>query len=132
MNKPTQEQFDMIQRLQPFFQEKMGEWQVGDGCYHDFYGLGVTVNKVYGTGVHVAFESQVQHCETSYLLHIPKPIDWESPERGLWGMIDWDIWKARVNDTGQLVITQVKIDGLCFICDPFTALLKALCKQEGV
>jgi hypothetical protein len=128
MNQLTHEQLDMIKRLQPLFREKTGEWQVGDVCYHDFYGLGVTVNKVYGTGVHVAFESQVQHCDTSYLLRIPKPIDWQNPERDLWGMLKDD---KRIEEGKTYCVVWSDYNSY-EAPDPFTALLMALVQQEGV
>jgi len=73
---------------------------------------------------------------------IPKPKDWQKPERGCWGMIDWsNLYQQRHNDDGKIAIYHTEyvndigraIVGEPFIvADPFTALLIALVQQEGV
>ena len=64
-------------------------------------------------------------------LRIPKPIDWQNPERGLWGMINWKRFDIkRVSESGGVFLTGGD-SGDGFV-DPFTALLMALVQQEGV
>ncbi len=65
------------------------------------------------------------------ILHIPLAIDPINPERGLWGMIDWNEWDSQVLQGGLLYIKQSdKVIG-GWMNDPYTAMLKALCEQEG-
>jgi len=72
----TDEQLDMINRLQPLFKEKMGELIGGQ-------------DEIYcGENIHrqpAIFDYSMTLCDKC--LRIPKPIDWQNPERGLWGML---------------------------------------------
>jgi len=119
MNQLTPEQLDMIKRLQPLFREKMGVITEGDMFLNPFRKKICFVDK--GTLV-------INGCFV-----IPKPIDWQNPERGLDGMIDWTQWSQARSLSGELYIEQrFRENGVAFIGYPFTALLKALCEQEGV
>ena len=126
MNQLTPEQLDMIKRLQPLFREKMGAWKEDDyGKYGDC-----------DPEVMVMYIADMNSPDTpqswkDIWLRIPKPIDWQNPERGLWGMINWKRFDIkRVSESGGVFLTDRDSgDGFA---DPSTALLMALCSQEGV
>jgi hypothetical protein len=106
--------------LQPFFMEKMGPWQVGDQYYS-------TITKV------VEFITGYSGFPTSDYIRLPLPIDPRNPERGLWGMVDWDNWDISfVFDNGDVIIQKgFRLSGESIKDTPTLALLKALAAQEG-
>ena len=131
----TPEQIDLLKRLQPFFKKMMGEWHHLDSCYCDKLGVGVVMGSFWRVEFHF-------HRETHYTmeenvgklscLRIPKAIDWQNPERGLWGMVHWNNWKIGQNFIpGYLAVISIQ-KPLKIHSDPFTALLKVLAEQEGV
>ena len=131
MKKLTHENLGRIKRLQPFFKEKMGEWQEDDfGQYEDYEPE--TLGKMY--------QEEMLHPDTTQewkdrWLRIPKPIDWQDKERGLWGMIDWSKYYGSVMPSGELWVWRIpyyEFHTPEFTDDPFTSLLKILCEQEGV
>jgi hypothetical protein len=148
MNQLTPEQLDMIKRLQPLFCKKMGEWQAGDDF--EFSGRDGFIETISGDAMRLHFMWNGLSSDTRVIyrrswhnvLRIPKPIDWQNPERGCWGMIDWsNLYQQRHNDDGKIAIYHTEyvndigraIVGEPFIvADPFTALLIALVQQEGV
>lgn len=115
MNTLTLEQLDMIKRLQPFFKERMGEWKCADEWFGD------------ATELH-GYIPATMICPKPHVLRIPKPIDWQNPERGLWGMIRGFKTLGEGTDCVCYVCDYIEVTG----ADPFTALLKALCEQEKV
>ena len=120
MNQLTPENLDMIKRLQPLFREKLGDIVDGDELVNPFSDKGRT-SFVCGNN-----QMGLDDC-----LRIPKPIDWQNPERGLWGMINWKRFDIkRVSESGGVFLTGGD-SGDGFV-DPFTALLMALVQQEGV
>lgn len=127
MNQLTPEQLDMIKRLQPLFKEKMGDWQVGDIIILPDGDL----DCIFKADV-VTWRMMPQLSDAfDDCLRIPKPIDWQNPERGLWGMINWKRFDIkRVSESGGVFLTGGD-SGDGFV-DPFTALLMALVQQEGV
>jgi hypothetical protein len=124
----TPEQFDMIKRLQPLFKKKMGDIISGDEIVNQF-----SLNNPLTTFVTANGQCGLDNCS-----RIPKPIDWQNPERGLWGMIDSkkDISEANftLDKHNKVHLLFFKNGVACeiFAQDLFTALLKALCEQEGV
>ena len=75
----------------------------------------------------------------------PHTIDSEHPERGLWGMLDWSkLYQEQNGPDGEIAIYKVPFINYCeelgipikdhplVTDDPTTAILKALCEQEGV
>ena len=127
MNQLTPEQLDMIKRLQPLFKEKMGAWKEDDyGKYGDC-----------DPEVMVMYIADMNSPDTpqswkDIWLRIPKPIDWQNPERGLWGMI---VGRREMveNPLGCTVIVTTEHKQFAYSApDPLTALLKALAEQEGV
>jgi len=124
MNTLTPKQLDMIKRLQPFFKERMGEWQLFDDL--------VNSDGEFVAPVIEPMEINTLNDEdigvNEGVLRIPKPIDWQNPERGLWGMIRRFKTLGEGTDCVCYISNHVEVTGK----DPFTALLKALCEQEKV
>lgn len=112
----TPEQLDMIKRLQPVFTAKIKEWADDDLCYCNQCGNQILTYWKHG-----------QQCPVEPLW-IPRPIDWQNPERGLWGMIRRFKTLGEGTDCVCYISNHVEVTGK----DPFTALLKALCEQEKV
>ena len=140
----TPEQIDLLKRLQPFFKEKMGEWQLGDNFYSGD-ATAIVVN-IKATGARDKEErlysryydeydflaSDSMSYANKHFLRIPKAIDWQHPERGLWGMVYWNNWKIGHNFIpGYLAVISIQ-KPLKIHSDPFTTLLKALAEQEEV
>lgn len=124
MNQLTPEQLDMLDRLQPFFIEKLDGWLEGDMYYS------------YQSNKLIYFCSMCHNVDilracNDKLLHIPKVFDWGQPQRSLWCMVDWTKFYLEEHH-GAIDIHKNTDEVLCQECDPFTALLKALCEQEGV
>jgi hypothetical protein len=128
----TSEQLDMINRLQSFFKLRMGGLREGD------FFFSIKPDLVYTHNIDMLNIS----CDIS---HIPKPFDWQNPERGLWGMVDWNKFHQELyGPDGDIAIYKVPFieyneemgipvkDHPLIVSDPFTALLKTLCEQEGV
>lgn len=123
----TDNQLDMIKRLQPFFREKMGRIIHGDFYY----------NELFKEITPVAVIHEASNGWNDSRLICPKPIDWQNPERGLWGMIHEQKKFVSLLKSEKGCACQVyKLDSPTLYSyeapDPFTALLKALCEQEGV
>ena len=131
MNQLTPEQLDMIKRLQPLFKEKMGEWKEDDyGKYGDC-----------DPEVMVMYIADMNSPDTpqswkDIWLRIPKPIDWQNPKRGCWGMVDWSYASIENMSDGSVEIyinrTHKDEKPIFIKADLFTVLLKALAEQEGV
>jgi hypothetical protein len=120
----TDEQLDMIKRLQPFFNEKMGRWQEIDEGYC------VEHKQIY---YYAVWPDDGPCCDREGV-RIPKPIDWQNPERGLWGMIDSE-WRQLISRPTNATDSRCRYSDNAreiFADDPFTALLKTLCHQEKV
>jgi len=136
MTTLTPEQLDMIKRLQPFFKERMGEWREGDEyCFWNKFQNKYLYRRV---PPNIRQHNMSDAEFSTQVLRIPKPIDWQNPERGLWGMIDSkkDMSEQKfVRNENNKVHLLVFKNGTAlefFTPDPFTALLKALCEQEEV
>ena len=136
------EQLEMTKRLQPFFKERMGDWQIGDDIYFgNFPAVIVQIKKEEGL-LYARFEDSRNFLSAdtfcfanNNFLRIPKPIDWQNPERGLWGMVDWKAYTFDIKHDGTVFLNKrsltLQIDCIS-IGDIFTALLKALCEQENL
>lgn len=138
MNQLTPEQLDMIKKLQPKIIEAMGPVQHGDD-----YAIEVLPEQweietqgMIKKGNYNDYCTTIERCRQGYnILFIPKVYDWQNPERGLWEMIDWHECEVDILHSGKLDFypKEAKLLINRIVCaDPFTALLKALCKQEGV
>lgn len=150
------EHLDMHKRLQPLYKRVMGEWQKGDKAYRIANVFGEPLDSQIWPDdkrveiVIITSKSSVNsywHCisdQGERLLtddellsvtcwRIPLTIDSEHPERGLWRMLNKENWEkmhAKILDTGVLSYMLGGRDWC--IDDPITAILKALCEQEGV
>ena len=123
----TPEQIDLLKRLQPLFKEKMGNIKTNDMIY----------NLEWKQTNYVAFSHDQNMFQED--LRIPLIIDWQNPERGLWGMVNW--WKFSQEtekgsgDIGIYKLRYIRTDPptqqFSYVGAPFTALLKALAEQEG-
>jgi len=123
MNQLTPEQLDMIKRLQPKIREAMGDARKGD----DYIWLHTMEQDV----ILSDFQAKCASDGVSFLL-IPKPIDWQNPERGLWGMI---LGTKELSENWSCCLLKITTEHhqRTYSTDcPFTALLKALCEQEKV
>lgn len=138
----TQEQLDLLNRLQPKFINVMGAWQVGDHVFCQY------IEKLVGTIVEIEEYRNNTYIHTYWndigesrdilkiankeLFRIPKPIDWQNPERGCEGMLKRPYQLQRLKNGTIKLYTKTYSDGAIEAPDPFTALLKALAQQEGV
>ena len=138
MTDMTKEQIDLLKRLQPFFREKMRFVKRGDEFIFE------VVPNDWRVGFHYEMDSNLEyHTEASRqregynTLCIPKLIDWQYPERGLIEMLKQDKhfvglfasekgWACQVHLVDSPILYSYEAS------DPFTALLMALCAQEGV
>jgi hypothetical protein len=141
MNQLTPEQLDMIKRLQPLFKKKMGDWQASDDFQHGnrtgfIEAIGGDIIRLHFMWNGLSSGSRIIYKRSWHeLLRIPKPIDWQNPERGLWGMIDSDEIKLeKFTSSMEDVHYFLAIGDRKVIIESnlFTALLKALCEQEEV
>jgi hypothetical protein len=138
MEKLTLEQIDLLRRLQTFFKKKMGEWIAGDMFVHE--NRTGFIESIAGDTIklHLLWNGLSSGSRVIYkrnwdeLLRIPKSIDWQNPERGLWGMVDWKRFYIEEHHGAVDVLNADSDEALCTEADPFTALLKTLCMQEGV
>lgn len=144
--------------MQAFFSEKMGELAEGDKVALKFdrndFDIGfVTQTKtmerdvISADLVYVRWHSDKpwrdQSCDKrdwaeEHFIRLPLPIDPVNPERGLWGMIDWNKYSYSPNDDGTVDINE-RYEGdfdsekwHCYNSTPTLALLRALAHQWGI
>jgi hypothetical protein len=113
--------------MQEKFREAMGDWMWGDRYYDPDDG---TDNNLVLPGQAIEFYEKADW--TLPMIRLPHPIDREHPERGLWGMVDWDKWEGEITISGNLCLTNedTEIDDICDT--PYLALLLALAHQWKV
>jgi hypothetical protein len=139
----TPEKLEMHQRLQPLYKKMMGEWQGYDKAIQDGIEGRIIVMFDYNNQPSTFVFWSDYEIEPIPLkddtLRIPLPIDPVNPERGLWGMVDWEKYYLNTMKAGSVIIRQKPknehdFDSLnCrIIGDPEEALLKALLEQEGL
>ncbi len=106
-------------KVQEYIREKMGKWEVGDLYYNPEIRRSLTVSMMWWSPCIEA-------------LYIPDCIsrDSERPERGLWGMIDWNELHLFVTEEGTLWIRD-KDGSTVAYNTPRLALLRALEWQIG-
>ena len=120
----TDEELKYHIALQGVYREKMGEWPINGDQYN-------YQNKTFYFGGELP---EFDNTERK-LIRIPRPIDTENPERGLWGMIDWNKFYIRSHKDGDIQIMKYGEVGFnkWFVIAPVTlSLLKALAAQEGI
>ena len=100
----------------PAIQNKRGEWQIGDAF------------TITGNCILYVTENTIVPKEAVWLA---LTIDDRNPERGLWGMVDWERapgWQMWIG-IGRDIRVKKETDN---IYNPTLAILKALAAQEGV
>ena len=133
----TSDQLALLIKLQPFFKEKMGEWQVGDAVYNHEFGYGIIIampdNNSVNPCLDIEFEKEGRVFNADHrgtLLRIPQPLDPECSERCLWKMIKEEIILYEVKGNKEFCCSSGSIQ--VYADNPYTALLKALVEQEGL
>jgi hypothetical protein len=106
---------DALKKLQPLFKRVLGEWKIGDRyCYIS-----------YPKGVLTVLQLSMLPVDSNIILRIPTLEE-------LWEMVDWDKHHFYLETCHGTVDIYIDGEVLCAECDPYTALLKALCSQEEV
>jgi len=118
--------------LQPQIKKAMGEWKSGDWYYNRLHGNDPQVVSEVAVGDFIGLSAPIE----LGTIRLPLPIDPRNPERGLWGMLDWDLFSTLTPRDGEWYIfgmNDSRTKGFCSEwCPPELALLKALACQEGV
>lgn len=137
----TPEQIDMLKRLKAPIDKYMGEWKVGDKALYGKFECVLTQIKRKEKYLYFQFDDEQNFLSkddesfvNEHFLRVP-PLCTPDGKRCLWGMITNVEWKLLIN-------RPTKEDGLqcrysdnlqeIYADDPYTALLKALCAQEGL
>lgn len=134
MLTPTERKLYTLPRMQKLFWEKMGECICTDKIYDPEMEVVRTVTEVFNP-TWIKLDSCV-HWAAENAIRLPLPIDPINPERGLWGMIDWNRFDyVKSGDEGFHIYMQLEsapwwVD--MFIGDVTEALLRALMQQEGI
>lgn len=144
----NQEEFDLYEKHQAFFREKMGPLVERDEVALRFDSKSFDVGFVTQTKtmekdvisadlVYVRWYSDKpwrdQSCDKrdwaeEHFIRLPLPIDPVNPERGLWGMVDWFWWNCFVQTNGMLQMSSSRNGSL--VDTPPLALLRAIDAQE--
>lgn len=134
-----------LPKMQKLFREKMGKWQVRDFCYHYELGMGIYVKQEFGSyfSFHI-IKVNPESVLGGEVIRIPQTIDQDYPERGLWGMVDWDRFhQEQYGSDGEIAVWTVPFisfdeemgipvkDYPFIIAQPTLAILKALVEQIG-
>ncbi len=136
----SQEELDLYDRLTDLFDDKMKHIIPGDFFYIKATQKVNVVLRYDSFWDTIEIETGTVHsgiggyCYNKNVIRLPLPIDPRNPERGLWGMVDWEKWGRNINGEGIYLydreIGEVHIDFTWN--NPTLALLKALAAQEGV
>jgi len=119
----TDNELKMHIALQPFYLKFKGEWQTGDKVVdpeNDVYFVDTSVFSIFPS-----LKDSYDDC-----IWIPRTIDTENPERGLWGMLKGIKELYVFGDRCELTVDRGLIISKC--TTPTEAILKTLCEQEGV
>ena len=125
----TPEKLKYYTALQPLFREKMGPWKDYDTAIVDGKEIRWIQNS--NAAVYVLNAEKEGRC-----IRVPLSIDPVSPERGLWGMVNWDLFSSLTPnpERGEWYIFGMrdrKTEGFKSEWQtPTLALLKALAVQE--
>lgn len=120
-----------LKKLQPLFRKVLGELKLKDDIFDTEYnqqGFIVEIpdekNNFYQSRLESGLQIQYR-LSTDNLYRIPSFLE-------LWGMVDWNkIEHKTIHKTGEIWLRfQGEFHG--FKSDPYTAVLKALLKQEGL
>lgn len=122
----TKEELTIYIKLQPFFNDRLKEWQVGDWGYDTIRKISFCIVPLYAIMLNACNDN---------ILHLPLPIDPRSPERGLWGMVDKTKFRIDLHHLGA-TLTQMYSNNTPFDIKtyptPTVALLRALECQWGI
>jgi hypothetical protein len=108
----------------PAIQGRRGEWQGADWYWCSKHGKG--------------YCHKEESCDPNYYptapcckkaIRLPLPIDPNNPERGCWGMVDWNQWEVTTSKHGLLRLWNNHRLGE-FQGTPTEALLRAVIAQE--
>jgi hypothetical protein len=135
----TPDELEILRKpeVQEYIREKTRDQEPGDSFLLKTRYF--TVEKLTSTGI-IAFDKKGKRVEFQFhhltaAIQIPDCIsrDSERPERGMWGMIDWEECMVSVASNGFLIVQKYSwIEGDFRCCDmPRLALLKALEWQIG-
>jgi hypothetical protein len=139
-DKMTPEELKYYTALQPLFREKMGEHKKDDRLYFFYRGkqIEASVYRTYEGMVHLFTEEfgriNLEKDDPAFI-RLPLPVDPRNPERGLWGMVDWNKWHLEPQRQDSVIIYGINDNyGKVYDCEgtPTLALLKALAVQEGI
>lgn len=115
--------------MQAFFSEKMGESRERDHFHCLTCGANFTKHQD---------DCNCNDYDSERWIICPLAIDSDNPERGLWGMIDWNKYSYSPNDDGTVDINE-RYEGdfdsekwHCYNSTPTLALLRALAHQWGI
>lgn len=130
----TPENLERHIRLQPLYRKMMGEWQFGDRAFSmlkNCYGYYSSMVMSGVDEIHYFNFFFGHFTESDNIIRLPLPIDPVNPKRGLWGMVDWNIFGLKTKLSGRVYLeglnTSFEIED-----NIETALLKALCEQDGL
>lgn len=125
------ENLDLYERLQKVFMEKMGPEQIGDRIYDTLDNMVGFISSIDGNRLdYITSDGNAYWTKKREVDRLPLPIDPVNPERGLWGMVDWDRWECiPTQPDGRM--TMYCNGRWKFTALPTKALLRALCEQEG-
>ena len=128
----TPEQLEMLKRLKDPIDGYMGEWKEGDLSYSLLSKRIIFVDKEVCKFLK---DPKEELFIKDNVLRIPSFCTPDG-KRCLWGMLDEYKRKRLVNGNGyyKIVLTPTRLqsDKIYAATDPYTAVLKALCEQEGV
>jgi hypothetical protein len=130
MTYPNEEQLEMIIKLQPFLKEKLKHLHSYDDCCCLEKDILIRLDCDY-----LCPDIGCKEIECKNRILLPHAIDPVNPERGLWGMIDWKRYSIATtceNGNIQIIVISNDEDFSTKVIKPTTALLKALCHQEGL
>jgi hypothetical protein len=122
------ENLDLLKKLQPLFKRVLGEYKFGDMVFSQLRScIGYYSSMVLsGADEIYYFNTAFGHfTESDNVLRVPTFEE-------LWGMVDWDKWSREILNDGTLELKSI-VAPIRYIIDmPYTALLQALCSQEGI
>lgn len=113
----TPEQLEMLKKLKAPIDKHMGEIEIGDMFYNPFRKKLCFVDKE---------TIIIEGCSV-----IP-PLCTPDGKRCLWDMVDWSEVNVDIWADGKISFWESGYEGDTKKTDPYTALLKALCSQEGL
>jgi hypothetical protein len=127
--------------LQPLFKKMMGEIIFGDRIFLLKEGIALCspfkANDENGkehSFIHVCYHlrEDIATHDISDVIRIPLPIDPVNPERGLWGMVDWNRYSCWLYGGKISIHSKDREEIEPRYLDPEEALLMALMEQENV